>query len=568
MALFFSSPVLASGDWVIDNFKSEITIQEDGKVNVSETIDVNFGSLQKRGIFRDIPYIYNTENGSNIYTEIKIQSVSLNGQPVPVKQSKIGNFLRLQIGDAGKIVSGKLKYQIKYLATGVLRGFEGYDELFWDVTGNGWDVPINKAEALVTLPQPGLLKVTCFQGIAGSKTPCNQNLTPPSKVDFTASRQLNASEGLTIVVGYKKGLVPILQVSPPSNIKYTSREIKIYPPNGWAFLVSLMLGVGGTLWWWLKKGREQPLGAIMAEYTAPDNLRPAEVGTLLDERADTLDVSATIIDLAVRGFLTIEESQKKWLFGSTDYILTKKSKDGSELLNYEKNLLNKVFAGGDVIKLSELKNEFYDDLEKVKKELYQDLVDKKYFPVNPEKVKDRYTALGIVIFTLSWVSIITGSFEPLGILSAIGLAMVIVGFTILVFSRSFAKRTPLGNQTFKKVLGFKLFMEKVEIYRQRYMEKENLFNELLPYAIVFGITEKFAQAFKDLGIKTSQPDWYISNRPFNPILFGSSINNFSSSLTSSISSQPSARNSFVSSGSGFRGGSSGGGFGGGGGGSW
>ncbi|RJQ24673.1 DUF2207 domain-containing protein [Candidatus Parcubacteria bacterium] len=572
IGLFFSltnSPVFASENWVIDSFDSQINIQENGKVEVTENIDVDFGFLQKHGIFRDIPYIYYSDNGTNIYTEIELLSVSLSNAPVPVRESKIDNYIRLQIGDADKTISGKQRYQIKYLAMGVLRGFEDYDEFYWDVTGNGWPVPITQASAVITLPESGLIKATCFQGEIGSKKSCNYNLSSLTQAEFTTSAPLNATEGLTIVVGYKKGLVPIIQVSPPPNSPYFSREPSVFAPNILVFLITSIIGVGFAFWWWKKKGKEESVGAIMVEYSPPDNLRPAEVGTLLDERADTLDVSATIIDLAVRGFLAIEEKEKKWLFGSTDYVLTKKLKDQGKLLDYEKELLDRIFIEDDTVKLSELKNQFYDDLSEVKKKLYKDVVDKNYFPTNPENVKIRYMVLGLALLTFSAFVFYVGLSEPYGVLSGLGLGLIVLGLFILILSRSFAKRTTSGNQTFKKILGFKLFMEKVEVYKQRFMEKENLFNELLPYAIVFGITEKFAQAFKDLGLKPSQPNWYISNRPFNPILFSSNINNFSRSLTSAIASRPSSKHSFVSSGSGFGGGgSSGGGFGGGGGGSW
>lgn len=571
--LIITSPVWAAENWVIDNFQSQINIQSDGKVEVTETIDVDFGSLTKHGIFRDMPYIYYSDSGSNIYTDIQLQSVTQNGTTTPVRESKTGNYIRLQIGDAKKEVSGKLKYQIRYLATGVLRSFEDYDELYWDVTGNGWPVPITKVSATVTIPQDGITATTCFQGVINSQEKCTSKITSQNKASFQSTRVLNSSEGLTIVLGYTRGMVPILTVNPPAFTTYTSSGSSVYPPNGWAFLITSLLGVGLIFWWWKKTGQENTQGAVMVEYSAPDNLRPAEVGTLLDERADTLDVSATIIDLAARGFLTIEEKEKKWLFGSTDYIFSRKSKDENNLLNYEKELLDRIFAEGDIVKLSELKTEFYNDLVQVKKELYKDMVNKKYFPINPEKVKSSYMLFGILIIIFSiFFTIIFGLFESLfessGILSGVGLALITIGFVLLIFSRSFAKRTTLGNQTFRKILGFKLFMDKVETYKQRFLEKQNLFNELLPFAIVFGNTEKFAQAFKDLGVKPAQPSWYISNRPFNLILFSSSINSFSSSLTSAIASQPSRNHSFVSSGSGFSGGSSGGGFGGGGGGSW
>lgn len=567
--ILFTSPALATENWVIDKFQSQINIRSDGKVEITETIDVDFSTLAKHGIFRDIPYIYPTNTGTTIYSEIQILNVLQDGSNARYQSSKEGNFLRLKIGDPSVTLLGKREYVIKYLTTGVLRGFEDHDELYWDVTGNGWPVPIIQVSTTVILPQNGVTATTCFQGVINSKEKCISKVTSQKQATFQSTRSFNSSEGLTIVLGYTKSMVPILAVNPPDSTTYTSSGSSVYPPNGWVFLITSILGIGLIFWWWKKTGQENPQGAVMVEYSAPDNLRPAEVGTLLDERADTLDVSATIIDLAARGFLTIEEKEKKWLFGSTDYIFSRKSKDEDDLLNYEKELLDRIFAEGDIINLSELESEFYDDLVRIKSELYKNMVNKKYFPTNPEKVKGRYMTFGAMIMILSIFIAIFGFFESSGILSGVGLALIVVGFVLLILSRSFAKRTSVGSQAFRKILGFKLFMEKVETYKQRFMEKENLFNEFLPYAIVFGITEKFAQAFKDLGLKPPQPSWYISNRPFNPILFSSSINSFSSSLTSAIASQPSRSHSFVSSGSGFSSsGSSGGGFGGGGGGSW
>lgn len=567
--LLFTSQVLAAENWVIDNFQSQINIQPDGKVEVTETIDADFGSLQKHGIFRDIPYIYPTDQGNTIYTDLQILGVLQDDSAAKYQSFKEGNFLRLKIGDPSRTISGKREYQVKYLATGVLRSFEDHDELYWDVTGNGWLVPIAQASVVVTLPKDGLLKAACFQGVFGSKTSCNIKLLPPTQATFVTSRPLQASEGLTVVVGYKKGLVPIVQIMPPQITYPSNSNTEAYPPNMVAFFISLVLGAGLVFWLWWKKGRERTQGyeAIMVEYFPPEKLRPAEVGTLLDERADTLDVSATIVDLAVRGFLTIKEEPKKWLFGSVDYVLSKTGKDQSNLLPYEKGLLNRIFDKKDIVAVSELEAGFYDDLATIKQMLYHDMVAKKFFPTNPEKVKGKYLTLGIVVLTLAFVSFIAGLFESSGYLGGVGLATIFIGVILIIFSRSFSRRTSLGHKVLRKILGFKLFIEKAEKYKQQFLERENIFNEILPYAIVFGSTEKFAKAFSNLGIKPSQPTWYTSSQPFNVMVFSSSINNFSGSFTSAIASQP-TKNSFVSVGSGFSGGSSGGGFGGGGGGSW
>lgn len=570
LIFIFALPVRADEGWVINNFQSNIDILQSGKIEVLETIDVDFGSLQKHGIYRDVPNYYYFDNNASSYADIEVESITQNGSPANYKKYQQGNYLRLQIGDANITHTGKLEYQIKYLATGVLRSFKDHDELYWDATGNGWPVPIAKVSASVTLPQNGITGALCFEGQLKSGEKCTFQILSKTNTTFQSLRQLNSSEGMTIVLGYTKDMVPILTVTPPSvPPSYSSSSTPTYPPNGLIFLITSVLGIGFIIWLWRRNGQEVHEGheAIVVEYSPPQNLRPAEIGTLIDERADTLDVSATIVDLAVRGYLTIEEKDKKWVFGSTDYIFTKLKKDESGLLDFDKHLLTRIFADGEIIKLSELEKKFYDDLVEVKNKLYQDMTDRKFFLTNPEKVKQKYRAIGGILLVIGIFPSIGGFFEPSGIINAVGVAIVITGFLLVIFAGTFPRRTPLGYQVYRQILGFKLFMDKVETYKQRFMEKENLFNELLPYAIVFGITEKFAQAFKDLGITPPKPSWYISSRPFNPIMFGSSMNSFTNSLTSSIAAQP-TRNSFASSGSGFSGGFSGGGFGGGGGGSW
>lgn len=575
-ALFFLFMVLpgltqAAEAWKIDNFQSVINVQSDGKAAVSETVNVDFGSLQKHGIFRNIPYIYPLDSGGNAYTDIQILGLTQNGLTAKYQQYKQGNYLVLQIGDPNKLISGKQEYQIKYLATGVLRSFNDHDELYWDVTG-GWPVSITQVSAVITFSQDAITQITCFEGIYASKEPCQSQLISKSKAAFSASRSLQAQEGLTAVVGYTSGLIPILTVTPPptsTNYTYQTSGTSSYSPNLAIAVLTLILGTACVFWLWWSKGRELSKGyeATVVEYFPPNKLRPAEVGTLLDERADTLDVSATIIDLAARGFLTIKEEPKKWIFGTTDYILSKNQKDPADLLSYEKVLLNQIFKDGDTVKVSELKNEFYEDLSIVKKILYKGMVDKNFFPTNPEKARNKYTSIGFFTLILGVITVIAGLFIS-GIVGGAGLGIIGAGGILTIFSRSFSRRTPLGHEEYKKILGFKMFVEKAEKYKQQFLERENIFSEVLPYAIVFGVAEKFAKAFEVLGLRPPQPTWYIASQPFNPVLFSSSINSFSGSITSAIASQP-RNNSFVSSGSGFGGGGfSGGGFGGGGGGSW
>lgn len=570
---FIFPPVIkADEDWVINNFNSQISVLANGKVYVTETIDADFGTLQKHGILRDIPIVYYT-SGEPIYSEVSISSVNSSAASTKYQVYKNGDFIEIKIGDPNRLISGRVQYQITYQVTGALKAFSDHDELYWDVTGTNWPVRIKKASATVTLTQGSIWDLTCYEGVFGSKESCIKNKTNSTSAYFKTARQLAPKEDFTVVVGFPKNTFPILTVNAPrksSTYSYNYSSSSIPELNLWVFIPLISIGLFIILKLW-KGGQDERLvnETIMVEYRAPNGLKPAEMGTLMDERADTLDVTATIIHLASRGFLTIEEKEKKWIFGSTDYIFKKITRDEIDLLEYEKLLLSKIFDKENIIKLSELKLSFYKDLALVKKEIYKDVLDKKFFFSDPEKIRGFYIGFGILLTVAGGL---LGSFigfsDNTGIFLAIGLSSLLLGIVLIVISFSMPKRTFVGRSLYLKCLGYKLFLDKVETYKQRFMEDKNLFNEVLPYTTIFGITEKFAKAFKDLGITQPEPEWYISSRPFNLYYFGASMNSLSSSLNSAIAQAPS-RGNFSSGGSGFGGGGfSGGGFGGGGGGSW
>ena len=443
------------------------------------------------------------------------------------------------------------------------------------MTGNNWPVPIQQVSATITLPSEAITKVACFEGSYGSTSNCESRQLNKTTAAFT-SNDLGFNEGLTVVVGYPKGLVPIIIIPPPENPLaglFTTQSLA-------TFIITLLAGAGLVILFWFRRGRDywvkrrfaddplarheiKPIGShetIVVEYSPPENLRPAEIGTLMDEKADTADVTATIVDLASRGFLTIKEIEKKWLFRSTDYELTKMKKDTSELVSFEKELLDRIFGDGETVKLSELKTKFYQDLKVVKDELYKDMVSKKFFYENPESVRRKYMFIGLGGAILGGVLLFFGFNVPLVVLIPFALGASLTGAVLIVISNFMPRKTAYGREMYRRTRGYALFVTRAEKYRQQFFEKKNLFNEVLPYAIVFGVTEKFAKAFKDMGIEPQQPSWYTGSRPFNTALFGASMANFSNSVGSAMAAAPG--------GSGFSGGGSGGGFGGGGGGSW
>jgi hypothetical protein len=321
---------------------------------------------------------------------------------------------------------------------------------------------------------------------------------------------------------------------------------------------------------------QRPLMAhetIVTEFAPPDvdgahparRLRPAEIGLLVDERADTLDVTATIVDLAVRKHLTITEQETGGILGlfkKKDYELTR-LEGGDDLLPYERKLFDSLFESGSPVKLSDLKNKFHDDLKEVKTKLTDDVTKElKFFPRSPEETRTRFQTAGIVVAVIGGGLIyLLGTQAGLGIL---GVPILIAGIMLLLLAPLMPRRTADGRVMYRRALGFRRYIETAETERQAFAERRNLFEEYLPYAIVFQAVDKWANAFEGLDDEANRPSWYSGRGPFVASHFASNVSDFSESISSVMASTPGGRG-----GSGFGGGGgSGGGGGGGGGGSW
>lgn len=574
--LMTSFSVEAAEDFIIENFGSNIIIQEDGRVNIEETIDVFFYE-SLHGIYRDLPFVYKADNNKKIYTEIKIINVTDGLKKIPYETSTNQANLRIKIGDPQKTITDSQKYVINYLVSGVLVSFGNYDEFYWNTTGDKWPVTIKNSSATITLPKKGIVQSFCYSGKYGETKSCLMSKVSDKKIQFSSPSELMAGEGLTIAIGYTKGMVPILVITPPKTIN----DVIFSPTTLITFFVTFAIGLFILLRMWWKVGRDRffrrkslhdlnqaveifPLRnqeTITAEYESPLNLRPAEIGVLMDERADTLDVSATIVDLAIRGYLVIKEEPKKWMFGNTDYILTKTGKDENSLMNYEKRLLSSLFLSRNEVKISKLKNSFYKQLKGVKDALYGEVTNKKLFARNPQATRRKYLLFAIMLLIIGVAITGIGLSILNNFIVGVGFGLNLCSIIFIIISFLMPRKTAFGREVYRKARGYKLFVSGTEKYRQPFFEKENIFMEVLPYAIVFGVTKKLATAMQEMGIKPVQPSWYIGAAAFNSVRFATDINSFSSSLSSAIASSPSG------SGSGG-GGFSGGGFGGGGGGSW
>jgi uncharacterized membrane protein YgcG len=583
------SPVAADEGWIVERMRVDIDVRPDGSLVFVEQVDVDFRQLQRHGIFRDLRYRL-AYDGSNVRQYgIELGRVTNRGAATPVKMTHEGSLVRVRIGDPDRTISGRTSYEISYSVANAFNGFADHDELYWNVTGN-WPVPIAVASVVVRLPEDGVQRVACFQGAADSTEPCNAHSTAREAV-FASTRQLNETEQMTIVVGMRRGIVPEPRPALLPNPLFGSTLFDRTPGliASSALMFVAVLGGLGTLWW--REGRdrryvsqhyltqsieEETLPVFASETTGvefepPEKLRPAQIGVLLDERADIRDVTATIVDLAVRGYLRITELPKEGWFGSQDWRLDQLKQADDTLLAYERNVLAGLFAGASASehsviasqKLSSLKKKFYTHLEGIKKALYADAVTHRWFVRNPDTVRKAYFIVGAVTAGLSvWLTMVLGHAWGAGLM---GLPVGLAGILMMVFSGAMPRRTAAGRDMMRRSLGFAKYIKTAETRQHEFAERANIFAEYLPFAIVFKCVDRWARTFRDIAIPASASGWYVGqgHGQFNASSFSSNLNSFSSTVSSAITSTPGGSGK-----SGFSGGSSGGGGGGGGGGSW
>jgi len=555
-----ASPASADSGWVIDSFHADITIAPDGSLSILEAIDVDFGGLQKHGILRDIPTRYRYDDTHDRIYALSVGRVTDgSGAPLVVQVTKGQDRTEIKIGDPARTVSGRQSYRIRYTVSGALNAFADHDELYWNVNGASWGVPAEAVSASVIPLSPVTLKnVACFEGPTGSTEPCRSSTDGP-RAAFVATRPFSPDEQLTIVAALATGVAaaPMLVDRPRGFLEYFSTS----PVAVGLAAVVLVAGLFGVWWTWWTRGRDRgpARGAIVPEYEPPDKLRPAQLGVIVDEVADPRDLVATIVDLAVRGYLTITEHAKRGLFGHTDWTLDKK-KPGDDLLPYERRLYDGLFKDGDSVLLSSLKGTFALTLKGAEAQLYKDAMARGWFVADPSRVRRAYAGFGCVTAAVGLGLVFVLGQLGFGLAA---LALVPAGIALLVMSRAMPARTAAGAALLERTLGFKRYMDTAETDRAAFAEKEGLFTAYLPYAVMFASVDRWLRAFAGLDVTKSVSSWYVGPGPFQADLFASSFSSFSSDLSSTVVSTPAG-----SGGSGFSGGFSGGGGGGGGGGSW
>ncbi len=571
----------------IRSFDVTIDLSIDGTFVVTEVISYDFGLTERHGILRDIPVRFDYEPDPKFERITELRDISVRtgpGTPGQLKVEGAGRYKRLRIGDPDRTITGVHTYTISYRVRGALNAFDDHDELYWNATGNEWAVPIDRATATVLAPGR-ITRIACFAGPTGSALSCEESFGGDGPQAEFGQRLLSSYEGLTIVVGLDKGTVGV----PPPILDEKWSAARAFAATPGSVGLTLVVAVvviaglarllgGGRDRRWVGShvdvvfgnaaGHTEPVPLLdrpddPVEYEPPDKLRPGQIGTLFDERAHPLDVTATIIDLAVRGYLRIEEIPKKGWFGKADWRLVR-LREAEGLLRYEKKLFNGLFQSGDEVELSDLKHKFAERLRGVQDALYQDAVEAGWFPTRPDRVRIKWRVIGVLACVLAAAALIgLAAGTHLGL---VGIPPLVGALVLTGAAGRMPHRTAKGWSALRRAAGFRRFIEESEKERARFAERANLFSEYLPYAIVFGATDKWARAFAglDTEIARATGTWYVSSRPFDVGDFGDSMDSFAVTTSGTIvaTAASSGRSGFGG------GGSSGGGFGGGGGGSW
>jgi len=626
MSIFalFLLPNQAKAEERIQHFRSDVQIERDGSLAVTETIDLRAErSAINHGIFRDFPTRYRGPHGTQFHVGFSFGGATLDGQPVPASTSSMVNGIRIQIGDPDEYVSvGDHRYVIRYRTTRQIGHFGDYDELYWNVTGTGWMFPIDIAEARIRLPSPASFgERSAYTGAQGSSARSAEVIDEkPGDITFRTTVGLASYQGLTIAVAFPPGIV-----EDPGRATRTAWWLSDYGPIA-VGLAALLALIGYYFIAWKRAGRNPRAGTIVPLFSPPDDFSPAGMRYVIKMGADNRAFAAALVDMGVRGHIRLSEEDGGWL--SRDKTRLERLAGGQELPPEEEAALRELALTGEIVVMEQKNHEKFSSAKQALSDVLKDKYEGTMFHRNwgwagaglllfagaiwlPAAAVVAATdssqlsligfaagmlALAVILIAVAgssrgamkWLlifgalialgvsavfgfpifgeALISGWFAPM-LLPALALPLVVSAFFWI------AAPTREGRAVLDRIGGFKQYLSITERERLDRMnppqDTPELFERYLPYAIALGVENRWAERFAGILAAASAQGqqgfgWYSgSNSPWhNP---GSFVSTVGSSLASTISSASTAPGS--SSGSGG-GGFSGGGGGGGGGGGW
>ena len=483
----------AAKDWRVDNLDVVLDVQENGDVVVDEQVTFTFeGSY--RYVARDIP----TANTGGI-TDIEVRDAT--GTVLP-KGDSPGTFNTFKEGDTLYIqmnfdlTDTSATWTIQYRAKTVVMFFDKGDELRWYVFDAGTPVPIGAVRATVKIPGsvPSTDMTQAVQagfGVATSVT------SPAASTMVYQASDIPPYTNFWIVTGFPKGVV---------KYTWTARRLAefLVPKIGFLLPIAFFLGM---LLIWRRRGRDEP-AAVYAKYVSepPSDLSPGLAGALIDEKVDTKEVIATIVDLARRGYLDITDTDKKGPARKTVTIFTRR-KPLDDLNGFELKVAESLFDAKhpDQVTTAELKNQFYTHVDPIVNQVYTDVTRRKLFHSNPKTARSRWFGYGVLVGVILAVLTVIMALAGLPGWGWFMLGSIAAVVVVWVFAPHMPQRTPSGAQEQRKWEAFRNYLKDLTRFQDMESAKES-FEKYLPYAIAFGVEKDWVRRFE--GLTVSSPDWY------------------------------------------------------------
>jgi uncharacterized membrane protein YgcG len=568
----------AAGAERILSYRSDIAVGTDGSVDVRETIAiVAEGSQIRHGIYRDFPTDYRDSGGRRVRVAFDIAAIRRDGQPEPYHTERLANGVRIYIGDKDVLIEpGQHTYVIEYRTSRQLGYFPQYDELYWNVTGNGWVFPIERVEALIHLP-PGATVIqsagyTGFMGQRGADVEVVRSA--PGQIAFRTTRPLRAFEGLTVAVAWPKGFV-----APPAFARrlgwFLLDYLELVAPAASALLVLLYYGIA----WWLV-GRDPRRGVIIPRFEPPADLSPSAARYVRRMGFDDTVMAAGVVGLAVKGCIKITDEPD-----SDVYRLDRRHGEVGKLLPVERELLDRLFPweGALILNAHDIGRERKDAIREriagarltLENGLAREHLGTSFAANTPYLIGGigLSAAFLLVIYVLVLVPG-TGLLGFAGVASYVG-AMIA---TTYVSWRLLKAPTAAGRRLLDELEGFRRYLGFAEKERLAILHPPDLTPELyeryLPYALALDVENEWSEQFADALAKSGhryqdyRPDWY-AGRPWRSDRGTIDVGRrMAVALPVAIAASAAAPGSSRSGGGSSGGGSSGGGGGGGGGGGW
>ncbi len=539
-------------------FTSDITLNQDASIDVKETVDYHF-STYRHGIYREIPTNYKTAGSFTRPTILRLNNLYYYRTSNPndtyheYERTTSNGYTVLKIGDAEETIIGEYTYIIDYKLTYAVNYFDDHDELYINVTGNGWEVPIRSVVANISLPADATDYI-CYTGaLSSTASDCTiDTSTGKNRLKVTAG-PFEIYEGLTVVASMPKGT--IADTTGEQRVQALIANLGILLPIPVAVLAIFLS----------KKYNKNKKITVIPHYNAPKGVNPLLAAYVYKKNVPNSAISAQIIQFAIDKYLKIKQLSKK------DYELQKLEKD-SPSENTEKKLYDALFETDENVSLKKLSTKFFSAVASLRSLVDKEAYDSEYFSRQQKKISNTYAVISsiglFVVFTTAALFIENAAMSWFW-----GLLLSLL--VMIIFAVSIDKRAKKGNELYYELEGLKMYINTAEKHRIEFHNDPKkylgVFEKLLPYAIIFGLEKKWAKEFEDL--YDTPPEWYEGNTNlFNSYILASSLTSMNQQIVSRANATNSAHG-FSSShggfgGSGFSGGSSGGGFGGGGGGSW